>query len=67
VVKEAEESIAWGSVDGEVAREEEGEVPKVSRRLHLKGAASVEVSNLSTGIRALAQCSTVKRRAILTV
>jgi hypothetical protein len=52
--EEAVGSIAWGSVEGEVALEEEDEVPEVSRRLHLKGAASVEASNLSTGIRALA-------------
>jgi hypothetical protein len=39
----AEGSIAWGSVEGEVALEKEGEVPEVSRRLHLKGAADIEV------------------------
>ena len=60
--EEAEGSIAWGSVEEEVALEEDDEVPEVSRRLHLKGAASVEASNLSTGIGALAQ-----RRAIMTV
>jgi hypothetical protein len=65
--EEAEGSIAWGSVEGEVALEEEGEVPEVSRRLHLKGAAGVEVSNLSAGIEALAQRSAAKRRAIMTV
>jgi hypothetical protein len=65
--KEAKGSIAWGSVEGEVALEEEDEVPEVSRRLHLKGAASVEASNLSAGIGALAQRSAVKRRAIMTV
>jgi hypothetical protein len=41
-----------GSVEEEVALEEEGEVPKVSRRLHLKGAAGVVASNLSAGIEA---------------
>jgi hypothetical protein len=65
--EEAEGSIAWGSVEEEVALEEEGEVPEVSRRLHLKGAAGVEVSNLSAGIRALAQRSAAKRRAIMMV
>jgi hypothetical protein len=65
--EKSEGSIAWGSIEEEVALEEEGEVPKVSRRLHLKGAASVEASNLSAGIEALAQRSAVKRRAIMTV
>jgi hypothetical protein len=53
-----------GSVEEEVALEEEGEVPEVSRRLHLKGAASIEASNLNAGIKALAQRSVAKRRAI---
>jgi hypothetical protein len=65
--EEAEGSIAWGSIEEEVALEEEGEVLEVSRRLHLKGAAGVEASNLSAGIKALAQRSTAKRRAIMTV
>jgi hypothetical protein len=52
--EEAEGSIAWGSVEEEVAPEEEGEVPKVSRRLYLRGTASVKASNISTGIEALA-------------
>jgi hypothetical protein len=65
--EEAEGSIAWGSVEGRVALEEEDEVPEVSRRLHLKGAAGIEASNLSAGIRALAQRSAAKRRAIMTV
>jgi hypothetical protein len=56
-----------GSVEEEVALEEEGEVPEVSRRLHLKGAAGIEVSNLTTGIKALAQPSAAKRCAIMTV
>jgi hypothetical protein len=56
-----------GSVEEEVALQEEGEVPEVSRRLHLKGAASVEASNLSAGIKALAQRSAAKRRAIMAV
>jgi hypothetical protein len=56
-----------GSIEGEVALEEDGEVPEVSRRLHLKGTADIEASNLSAGIRALAQRSTAKRRTIMTV
>jgi hypothetical protein len=44
----------------EVVLEEESEVPEVSRRLHLKGAAGFEASNPSTGIRASAQRSMVK-------
>jgi hypothetical protein len=40
--EEAEGSIARGSIEGEVALEEEGEVPEVSRRLHLKGTADIE-------------------------
>jgi hypothetical protein len=56
-----------GSVEEEVALEEEGEVPEVSRRLHLKGAAGIEASNPSAGIEALAQHSAAKRRAIMTV
>jgi hypothetical protein len=50
-----------------VAREEEGEVPEVSRRLYLRGASGVDASNLSMGIKALVQRSVVKRRAIMTV
>jgi hypothetical protein len=56
-----------GSIEGEVALEEDGEVPEVSRRLHLKGTADIEASNLSAGIRALAQRSAAKRRTIMTV
>jgi hypothetical protein len=56
-----------GSVEEEVALEEESEVPEVSRRLHLKGAAGVEASNLSTGIEVLVQHSAAKRCAIMTV
>jgi hypothetical protein len=52
--EEAEGSIAWGSVEEEVALEEEGEVPEVSRWLYLRGVASVDTSNLSVGIEALA-------------
>jgi hypothetical protein len=63
--EEAEGSIAWGSVEGKVALEEEDEVPEVSRRLHLKGAAGVEASNLSAVIRPLAQRSAAKRHAIM--
>jgi hypothetical protein len=47
------------STDGLVL-EEESEVPEVSRRLHLKGAAGFEASNPSTGIRASAQHSVAK-------
>jgi hypothetical protein len=65
--EEAKGSICLGSVEEEVALGEEGEVPEVSRRLHLKGAASVDASNLSAGIEALAQRSAVKRCAIMTV
>jgi hypothetical protein len=36
--EEAEGSMGLGSVEEEVALEEEGEVPKVSRRLYLRGA-----------------------------
>jgi hypothetical protein len=32
--EDAEGSIAWGSVEEDVALEEEGEVPEVSRRLY---------------------------------
>jgi hypothetical protein len=46
--------------EGGVALEEEGEVPEVSRRLHLKGAAGFEASIPSTGIGASAQRSAVK-------
>jgi hypothetical protein len=42
-------------------------VPEDSRRLYLKGATGVVMSNLSAGIEASAQCSTVKRRAIMTI
>jgi hypothetical protein len=56
-----------GSDEEEVALEEEGEVLEVSRRLHLKGMASVEASNLSAGIEVLAQRSAAKRCAIMTV
>jgi hypothetical protein len=67
VAEEAEGSIGMGSVEEEVAQEEEGEVPEVSRRLYLRGVAGVDASNLSMGIKALAQCSTAKQRAIMTV
>jgi hypothetical protein len=50
-----------------VALEEGGEVPEVSRRLYLRGASSVDASNLSAGIEALAQRSAVKRRVIMMV
>jgi hypothetical protein len=41
-VVEVEGSICLGGVDEEVALEEEGEVPEVSRRLYLRGAAGVD-------------------------
>jgi hypothetical protein len=66
-VEEAKGSIAWGSVEEEAALEEQGEVPEVLRRPHLKGAAGVEASNLSAGIGALAQRSAAKQCAIMTV
>jgi hypothetical protein len=65
--EEADGSICLGSVEEELALEEEGEVPEVSRWLHLKGVAGIDASNLSAGIKVLAQCSAVKRRAIMTV
>jgi hypothetical protein len=54
-------------VEEEVALEEGGEVPEVSRRLYLRGTSGVDASNLHTGIEALAQRSAVKRRTIMTV
>jgi hypothetical protein len=54
-------------VEEEVALEEGGEVPEVSRRLYLKGVSGVDASNLSAGIEASAQRSAVKRCAIMTV
>jgi hypothetical protein len=66
-VEEAEGSIGLGSIKEEVALEEEGEVPEVSRRLYLRGAASADASSLSAGIEALAQHSAAKRHAIMTV
>jgi hypothetical protein len=56
-----------GDEGEEVAQEEEGEVPEVSRRLYLRGASDVDASNLSAGIKALAQRFAVKRCAIMTV
>jgi hypothetical protein len=65
--EEAEGSICLGDVEEEVALEEEGEVPEVLRRLYLRGAAGIDASNLSAGIKALAQRFAAKRRAIMTV
>jgi hypothetical protein len=65
--EEAEGAICLGGLEEEVALEEEGEVQEVSRMLYLRGAASVDASNLSAGIEALAQRSAAKRRAIMTV
>jgi hypothetical protein len=59
--------MGLGSVEEEVALEEEGEVPEVSRRQYLRDTVSVNASSLSTGIEALAQRSTAKRCAIMTV
>jgi hypothetical protein len=42
--------MSLGSVGEKLALEEEGEVPEVSRRPYLRGAAGVDASNLSTGI-----------------
>jgi hypothetical protein len=44
----------------EVVLGEVGEVPRASRRLHLKGTAGVKASSPSAGIGALAQRSEVK-------
>jgi hypothetical protein len=59
--------MSLGSIGEEVALEEEGDVPEVSRRLYLRGAAGVIASNLSAGTEALVRCSAVKRRAIMTI
>jgi hypothetical protein len=59
--------MSLGGVEEEVALEEGGEVPEVSRRLYLRGAAGIIVSILSAGTEASARCSAVKRRAIMTV
>jgi hypothetical protein len=59
--------MSLGGVEEEVALEEGGEVSEVSRRLYLRGAAGVVTSNLSAGTEASAQCSAVKRHAIMTV
>jgi hypothetical protein len=67
VAEEAEGSMGLGSIEEEVALEEEGEVPKVSRRLYLRGAAGVDASSPSMGIEALAQRSAVKLRAVMMV
>jgi hypothetical protein len=65
--EEAEGSMGLGSIEEEVALEKEGEVPEVSRRLYLRGMASVDASSLSTGIEALGQRSAAKRCAIMMV
>jgi hypothetical protein len=67
VAEKAEGSISLGSVGEEVTLEEEGEVPELSRRLYLRGAAGIIASNLSAGTEASAWYSTVKRRAIMMV
>jgi hypothetical protein len=65
--EEAEGSIGLGVVEEEVALEEEGEVPEVSRRLYLRGSAGVVASNPSAGTEVLAQRSAAKRCAIMMV
>jgi hypothetical protein len=65
--EEADGSIGLGVVEEEVALEDEGEVPEVSRRLYLRGAAGAVASNPSVGTKALAQRSAAKRRAIMTI
>jgi hypothetical protein len=65
--EEAAGSMGLGSVEEEVALEEEGDVPEVSRRLYLRGTADVDASSLSAGIEALAQRSAAKRYAIMMV
>jgi hypothetical protein len=40
-VEEAEGSMSLGSIEEEVALDKEGEVPEVSRRLYLRGAAGI--------------------------
>jgi hypothetical protein len=64
---EADGSIGLGVIEEEMALEEEGEVPEVSRRPYLRGAPSIVASNLSVRTEASAQRSAVKRRAIMTV
>jgi hypothetical protein len=64
--EDAEGSMGLGGIEEEVALEEGGEVPEVSRRLYLRGAAGVIASNLSAGTEASAWCSAAKRRAIMT-
>jgi hypothetical protein len=59
-MEEAEGSMSLGGVEEEVALEEGGEVPEVSRRLYLRGTAGVVMSNLSAGTKASARCSAVK-------
>jgi hypothetical protein len=65
--EEAKGSMGSRSVEEEVALEKEGEVPEVSRRLYLRCAAGVDASSLSVGIKALAQRSAAKQRAIMMV
>jgi hypothetical protein len=67
VVEEAEGSIGLRVIEKEVALEEEGEVPEVSRRLYLRGAAGAVASNPSAGTETLAQRSAAKRRAIMMI
>jgi hypothetical protein len=50
--EEAKGSIGLGVIEEEVALEEEGEVPEVSRRPYLRGVAGVIASNLSAGTEA---------------
>jgi hypothetical protein len=51
--------------EAEMALQEGGEVPEVSRRIYLRGVFGVDASNPYAGIEALAQRSAVKRRIIM--
>jgi hypothetical protein len=57
--EELEGSMSSGAWK-QMALEEGGEVPEVSRRLYLRGASGVDASNPCARIEALAQCSVVK-------
>jgi hypothetical protein len=60
VAEKAEGSMPREEFADGVVLEKESEVPEVSRRLHLKGAADFEASNPSAGNRASVQRSVVK-------
>jgi hypothetical protein len=59
-VEEAEGSMLREEFADGVVLEEESEVPEVSRRLHLKGAAGFKASNPSARIRVSVQRSVAK-------